>query len=140
MLEAYERRLNTLVTHPHFGYAISYRRIFEVQARLLGRFLTGEVPFIFHSAQGKTDANTLYRQLRHLRSAAIAPRASQAAWLWRSAAIFSLSLRPVAFRENMLIEALTPIIHHREDQVMLINLGPADGPGQREHRNTGPRA
>ncbi len=27
----------------------------------------------------------------------------------------------------MLIEALTPIIHHREDQVMLINLGPADG-------------
>jgi CRISPR-associated protein Cas2 len=27
----------------------------------------------------------------------------------------------------MLIEALTPIINHREDQVILINLGPADG-------------
>lgn len=44
VLEAYERRLDTLVTHPLFGYAISYRRIFEVQARLLGRFLTGEIP------------------------------------------------------------------------------------------------
>jgi CRISPR-associated protein Cas2 len=27
----------------------------------------------------------------------------------------------------LLIEALTPIINHREDQVMFINLGPADG-------------
>ena len=27
----------------------------------------------------------------------------------------------------LLLEALTPIIHHREDQVMFINLGPADG-------------
>lgn len=29
----------------------------------------------------------------------------------------------------LLIEALTPIIHHREDQVMLINLGPTQGRG-----------
>lgn len=43
VLEAYERRLDTLVTHPLFGYAISYRRIFEVQARLLSRFLSGEI-------------------------------------------------------------------------------------------------
>ncbi|MDQ3254277.1 MAG: CRISPR-associated endonuclease Cas1 [Acidobacteriota bacterium] len=43
VLDAYERRLDTLVTHPHFGYAISYRRIFEVQARLLARHLTGEI-------------------------------------------------------------------------------------------------
>jgi CRISPR-associated protein Cas2 len=27
----------------------------------------------------------------------------------------------------LLIEALTPIINHREDQVMLVRLGPADG-------------
>jgi CRISP-associated protein Cas1 len=45
VLEAYERRLDTLVTHPHFGYAISYRRIFEVQARLLTRHLMGEINF-----------------------------------------------------------------------------------------------
>lgn len=45
VLEGYERRLDMLVTHPHFGYAISYRRIFEVQARLLARLLTGEINF-----------------------------------------------------------------------------------------------
>lgn len=45
VLEAYERRLDTLVIHPRFGYAISYRRIFEVQARLLARLLTGEIAF-----------------------------------------------------------------------------------------------
>lgn len=27
----------------------------------------------------------------------------------------------------LLLEALTPLINHREDQVMLINLGPAEG-------------
>ena len=43
VLEAYERRLDALVTHPRFGYSISYRRVFEVQARLLARFLTGEI-------------------------------------------------------------------------------------------------
>jgi len=44
VIENYERRLDLEVTHPLFGYSISYRRIFEVQARLLGRFLTGEIP------------------------------------------------------------------------------------------------
>jgi CRISPR-associated protein Cas1 len=41
---AYERRMNHIVTHPLFGYRISYRRLLEVQARLFGRYLTGEVP------------------------------------------------------------------------------------------------
>ena len=43
-LETYERRMDELVTHPVFGYRISYRRVLEVQARLLGRFLAGEIP------------------------------------------------------------------------------------------------
>lgn len=43
-LAAYERRMDTLVTHPVFGYTISYRRVLEVQARLLGRHLMGEIP------------------------------------------------------------------------------------------------
>jgi len=34
----------TLVTHPMFGYRVSYRRVLEVQARLLGRALLGEIP------------------------------------------------------------------------------------------------
>lgn len=44
LLQAYERRLDAEVTHPKFGYSISYRRVFEVQARLLGRFLCREIP------------------------------------------------------------------------------------------------
>lgn len=31
------------LTHPTFGYAISWRRTLEVQARLLGRLLLGEI-------------------------------------------------------------------------------------------------
>jgi CRISPR-associated protein Cas1 len=42
-INAYERRLDALVTHPVFGYRISYRRVLEVQARLLGRYLTNEI-------------------------------------------------------------------------------------------------
>lgn len=41
---AYERRKQQLITHPVFGYRISYGRVMEVQVRLLSRFLTGEVP------------------------------------------------------------------------------------------------
>ena len=40
---AFERRLEQEVTHPVFGYRISYRRTFDVQARLLGRYLQGEL-------------------------------------------------------------------------------------------------
>ncbi len=42
-LRAYERRVDELVTHPVFGYRVNYRRIFEVQTRLLARFLGGEI-------------------------------------------------------------------------------------------------
>lgn len=44
VIAAFERRMDTLVTHPTFGYRISYRRVLEVQARLLGRTLLGEIP------------------------------------------------------------------------------------------------
>jgi CRISPR-associated protein Cas1 len=44
VIRSYERRLDTQVTHPTFGYKVTYRRVFEVQARLLGAFLLGEVP------------------------------------------------------------------------------------------------
>lgn len=42
-IAAFERRMSQEVTHPLFGYALSYRRLLEVQARLLGRFLLGEI-------------------------------------------------------------------------------------------------
>jgi CRISPR-associated protein Cas1 len=44
VLRAYERRLDTTVIHPVFGYRISYRRVLDVQARLLAAVLVGEVP------------------------------------------------------------------------------------------------
>lgn len=44
VISAYERRMNELVTHPVFGYRISYRRVLEVQTRLLARHLLGEIP------------------------------------------------------------------------------------------------
>jgi CRISP-associated protein Cas1 len=41
--EAYESRLNSMVTHPVFEYKVCYRRAVELQFRLLARVLTGEV-------------------------------------------------------------------------------------------------
>lgn len=43
-IAAFERRLSHEITHPLFGYKVSYRRLFEIQARLLGRFLLGDIP------------------------------------------------------------------------------------------------
>ncbi len=42
--EAYERRKHQEVTHPLFGYRLSYGRMLELQARLMARYLTGEIP------------------------------------------------------------------------------------------------
>jgi len=39
----YERRIQTEITHPIFGYKVSYCRVLEVQARLLSRVLSGEL-------------------------------------------------------------------------------------------------
>ena len=43
-IATFDRRLGHEITHPLFGYRISYRRLLEVQARLLARFLLGELP------------------------------------------------------------------------------------------------
>lgn len=43
LIGAFERRMSQEVTHPVFGYPVSYRRLLEIQARLLGRFLLGEI-------------------------------------------------------------------------------------------------
>jgi CRISPR-associated endonuclease Cas1/CRISPR-associated protein Cas4 len=42
-IAAYERRHDQEVTHPVFGYRVSMRRLLEVQARLLVRYLEGEI-------------------------------------------------------------------------------------------------
>lgn len=42
-IAAFERRLSHEITHPVFGYKLSYRRLLELQARLLARHLLGEL-------------------------------------------------------------------------------------------------
>ena len=42
-IAAFERRLAQETTHPLFGYRLSMRRLIEVQGRLFGRFLMGEI-------------------------------------------------------------------------------------------------
>lgn len=45
--EAWFRRLDEEVTHPQFRYAMSYRRMLEVQARQLWRYVRGEAECYF---------------------------------------------------------------------------------------------
>jgi CRISPR-associated protein Cas1 len=42
--QTYEQRLGSVLTHPVFDYKVSYRRAIELQARILARVLTGEIP------------------------------------------------------------------------------------------------
>lgn len=43
VVAGYERRMDTKIIHPLFGYKISYRRVLEVQSRLLARVLFEEI-------------------------------------------------------------------------------------------------
>jgi len=40
---AYELRMDTLVTHPLFNYRVSYRRLLEIQTRLLAKLIDHEI-------------------------------------------------------------------------------------------------
>ena len=42
-IATFERRMSQEITHPIFGYRVSYRRLLELQARLFGRFLLEEI-------------------------------------------------------------------------------------------------
>jgi CRISPR-associated protein Cas1 len=41
--EAYERRKAEEITHPVFEYRLPYRRAYELQARILAKYLVGEI-------------------------------------------------------------------------------------------------
>jgi CRISPR-associated protein Cas1 len=43
LFRAYEQRMDQLVTHPLFDYRVSYRRLLEIQTRLMARVITGEL-------------------------------------------------------------------------------------------------
>lgn len=42
-ITTFERRMGHEITHPLFGYKVNYRRLLELQARLLARHLLGEL-------------------------------------------------------------------------------------------------
>lgn len=44
VLTAYERRLDVEIRHPVFGYRVSYRRLLEVQTRILAAAVLDEIP------------------------------------------------------------------------------------------------
>lgn len=39
----YEKRVDEMITHPEFGYRLSYRRMMNLEAKLLGKYLQGEI-------------------------------------------------------------------------------------------------
>ena len=43
VIAAYERRMNQTLTHPLFGYEVSYRRALELHARMLAAVMKGEL-------------------------------------------------------------------------------------------------
>jgi CRISPR-associated protein Cas1 len=43
-LRAYESRMEQMITHPVLGYQVSWRTAVRLQARLLGRWLRGDIP------------------------------------------------------------------------------------------------
>ena len=43
VIRAHERRLDSQLTHPVFGYGVSYRRAMDIQARLLAASIIGEI-------------------------------------------------------------------------------------------------
>ena len=43
LIAAYERRADELLTHPRFGYRMSYRRMLELEARVLAKWMAGEI-------------------------------------------------------------------------------------------------
>ncbi len=44
MIRAYERRADEQTTHPRFGYRMSYRRLLELEVRILAKVFVGELP------------------------------------------------------------------------------------------------
>jgi CRISPR-associated protein Cas1 len=43
LVEIPEERLNEDINHPLFDYKVTYRRCIELQARILAKFVTGEI-------------------------------------------------------------------------------------------------
>lgn len=43
LIRMYEHRLDEMITHPTFGYRLSYRRMIQLEAKLLGKYIQGDI-------------------------------------------------------------------------------------------------
>lgn len=39
----YEKRMDEMITHPQFGYHLSYRRMIQLEVKMLSKYITGEI-------------------------------------------------------------------------------------------------
>ena len=96
--QAYEQRKATVVTHPVFGYRMSYGRMLEVQARMLAAYVRGDVPAYRGLRCGNPERKNRLREerwkptwcLRHPRSEASTARGPHLRRLRLSPAILRL--------------------------------------------------
>lgn len=42
LIAMYEQRLDEMITHPEYGYRLSYRRMLQLEAKLLAKYIMGE--------------------------------------------------------------------------------------------------
>jgi CRISPR-associated endonuclease Cas2 len=130
-LQAYERRVDTLVTHPVFAYRVSYRQVFEIQSRLLSRYLGGEF-----------DTFPVFLTRWKVRSAYIVcydisdeKRVKQMFKTMRrfgdhlQFSVFRCELNPM--ERVKMIGDLRDVMNMNEDQVLIIDIGPAPGRSDR---------
>ncbi len=118
------------ITHPIFGYAVSYRRIFEIQAQTslqsaLWRdkgvscvqqevmYLSGRNCYVV--SYDIMDPKRLQRVHKTMKGFGEPIHYS----------VFRCDLRPKGRVE--LVAALTDLIKHDQDRIMIVDLGPADG-------------
>lgn len=43
LIYMYEKRMDEMITHPTFGYRLSYRRMIHLEVKLLGKYIMGEI-------------------------------------------------------------------------------------------------
>lgn len=47
IIKMYENRMNEMITHPQFGYRLSYRRMIQLEVKILSKYITGEISDYF---------------------------------------------------------------------------------------------
>ena len=128
-----------MVTHPVFGYKMSYSRMLEVQARMLAAYVRGDIPATPASPSAETrDARRrvfeprgserssahgqLPRRLRHQRPETSAESRDDLRGLRPPEAILGLPLPPEHRDLVRLRSRLYDVIDLDEDQVLFIPL------------------